>query len=100
MLGGATLLHLLFAWGETTLTHSTAHVRLAVHEMTNGRYRAFFWTGIALSTLAILACGLSIVSVFPSRDVWVGLAAGPLALAGLLAYEHAYVQAGQAVPLA
>ena len=30
----------------------------------------------------------------------VGLAAAPLALIGLLLYEHAYVQAGQAVPLA
>jgi hypothetical protein len=29
-----------------------------------------------------------------------GAEAAVLALAGLLAYEHAYVQAGQAVPLA
>src|SRR5436853_2895681 len=65
MLGGATLLHLLFVWGETTLTPSTAHVRLAVHEMTNGRYRVFFWSGITLSTLALLACGLGVESVFP-----------------------------------
>jgi Fe-S-cluster-containing dehydrogenase component/formate-dependent nitrite reductase membrane component NrfD len=100
VLGGATLLHLLFAWGEATLTHSTAHVRLAVHEMIYGRYRAFFWSGIALSALAVLACGLRVENVFPAQDPWVGLAAVPLALAGLLAYEHAYVQAGQAVPLA
>jgi hypothetical protein len=31
---------------------------------------------------------------------WIGMTAAPLALAGLLAYEHAYVQAGQSVPLA
>jgi len=31
---------------------------------------------------------------------WIGVAAAPLALAGLLAYEHAFVQAGQSVPLA
>ena len=31
---------------------------------------------------------------------WIGTLATPLALAGLLAYEHAYVQAGQSVPLA
>jgi hypothetical protein len=31
---------------------------------------------------------------------WIGVAAAPLALAGLLAHEHAYVQAGQSVPLA
>ena len=31
---------------------------------------------------------------------WIGVAAVPFALAGLLAHEHAYVQAGQSVPLA
>jgi hypothetical protein len=31
---------------------------------------------------------------------WLGIAAAPLALAGLLLHEHAYVQAGQSVPLA
>ena len=31
---------------------------------------------------------------------WIGALAVPLSLLGLLAYEHAYVQAGQAVPLA
>jgi hypothetical protein len=31
---------------------------------------------------------------------WLGALVAPLALAGLLAYEHAYVQAGQSVPLA
>ena len=30
----------------------------------------------------------------------VGLAVAPIALTGLLAFEHAYVQAGQSVPLA
>jgi hypothetical protein len=31
---------------------------------------------------------------------WLGAAAAVPALAGLLAYEHAYVQSGQSVPLA
>jgi len=31
---------------------------------------------------------------------WILPASGPFALAGLLAHEHAYVQAGQSVPLA
>ena len=31
---------------------------------------------------------------------WLGPWVAPLALAGLAAYEHAYVQAGQSVPLA
>jgi predicted membrane protein len=86
-LGLSSVVHLLMVWGEVTLTHPTAHAHLAVREMTRGRYRAFFRTGIALSLLGCLA-------------PWLGLAAVPPALAGLLLFEHAYVQAGQSVPLA
>lgn len=84
---GASLVHLLLVWGEATLTHPTAHARLATWELTGGRYRGFFWPGVSLM----------IVGVFAG---WLGAAAAPFVLAGLLAYEHAYVQAAQAVPLA
>ena len=87
-LGAASLTHLLLVWGEVTLAHPTAHARLAVWEMTRGRYRAYFWMGTALLALGVLA------------PFGLGVAAVPLALAGLLLYEHAYVQAGQSVPLA
>jgi Fe-S-cluster-containing dehydrogenase component/formate-dependent nitrite reductase membrane component NrfD len=86
-LGLSSVAHLLMVWGEVTLTHPTAHAHLAVTEMTGGRYRTFFWTGIVLTMLGGLA-------------PWFGLAAVPFALAGLLLFEHAYVQAGQSVPLA
>lgn len=87
-LGASSLLHVLMVAGELTLTHPTAHARVAVHEMTRGRYRLFFTLGILLSLAGLLA-------------PWLGAAAvAPLALVGLLLYEHAYVQAGQAVPLA
>jgi Fe-S-cluster-containing dehydrogenase component len=86
-LGGACLVHLLLVWGEVTLTHPTAHARLAVSEMTRGRYRIFFRAGVVLTALAVFA-------------PWMGLPAAALALAGLLCHEHAYVQAGQSVPLA
>jgi formate-dependent nitrite reductase membrane component NrfD/ferredoxin len=86
----ATLVHLLLVLGEATITHATAHARLAAFEMTRGRYAHYFRTGVACQAAAVL----------------MGLAApgsvlvAPLALAGILAYEHAFVQAGQAVPLA
>jgi Fe-S-cluster-containing dehydrogenase component/formate-dependent nitrite reductase membrane component NrfD len=86
-LGAASLIHLLMVWGEVSLTHPTAHARLAVREMTRGRFAAFFWTGIALTLAAVFA-------------PWLGVAASPLALVGLALHEHAYVQAGQSVPLA
>ena len=87
LLAASSLLHLLFVLGEVTLTHPTAHARLAVEEMTAGRYRGFFWTGVVLVALAATA-------------PWLGVLAAAPALAGLLAHEHAYVQAGQSVPLA
>ncbi|MCA1567515.1 MAG: polysulfide reductase NrfD [Acidobacteria bacterium] len=86
-LGALGLIHLLFIWGETTIVHPTAHARLAVREMTRGRYKVYFRTGVVLSLAGVFA-------------PWLGLAAVPLALAGLLLFEHAYVQAGQSVPLA
>ncbi len=87
VLGVTSLIHLLMVWGEVSLTHPTAHAALAVREMTRGRYAAFFWTGVVLTLLAVAA-------------PWLGVAAVPLALVGLALHEHAYVQSGQAVPLA
>src|ERR1051326_1686058 len=54
-LGTTSLIHLLMVWGEVSLTHPTAHARLAVREMTRGRYGAFFWTGIVLTLAAVFA---------------------------------------------
>jgi hypothetical protein len=87
VLAAFALAHLLMVFGETTLTHPTAHAHLAVWEMTRGRFAGFFWTGVVFVALALTA---------PVIGVW----AAPFALAGLVAHEHAYVQAGQSVPLA
>ncbi len=86
-IAAATLVHLLLLVGELTLTHATAHARLAVWEMLRGRFKPFFWMGALLALAGLSA-------------PWLGLAAAPLVLGGLLLYEHAYVQAAQAVPLA
>ena len=87
LLAAAAAVHLLFVAGEMTLTHPTAHAHLAAREMLRGRFAWFFWIGIGCVTASVAA-------------PWIGVAAAPLALAGLLAHEHAYVQAGQSVPLA
>lgn len=101
-----SLVHVLMVWGEISLTHPTSHARVAVWEMTRGRYRRFFWGGLLLNAVGGLVPWIVLLSSLPSAAplpelsaLW-GIASVPLVLAGLLLYEHAYVQAGQSVPLA
>jgi len=83
----SSLVHLLMVAGEITLPHGTAHAALAIREMTVGRYRHWFWASLLLVAFGCMA-------------PWFTPVAGALALVGLGFYEHAYVQAGQSVPLA
>jgi hypothetical protein len=55
--------------------------------MLSGRYRGAFWT----------ACIFIFAAIFAP---WLTYLALVLALIGLYLFEHAYVQAGQSVPLA
>jgi Fe-S-cluster-containing dehydrogenase component/formate-dependent nitrite reductase membrane component NrfD len=93
----ASLLHLLMIWGEVSLTHATAHARLAVWEMVRGRYKSDFWIGVVLSFIGgLLPC----LALFGYAGISIAVAGAPLALVGMMLYENAYVQAGQSVPLA
>jgi Fe-S-cluster-containing dehydrogenase component/Ni/Fe-hydrogenase subunit HybB-like protein len=83
----AALMHLALVAAEVSVPHGTAHAHLATHELAWGEYRGPFW----LSSAFILFAGAA---------PWIAAAATPLALLGLLAYEHAYVRAGQCVALA
>ena len=76
----AAVAHLLLVAAEVTVPHGTAHAHLAARELWRGKYRVLFWSS-----------GLLIAA---------GIFFAPLALLGLLIYEHAYVQAGQCVALA
>lgn len=86
VLAVAAAVHVLLIGTETTLPHVTAHAHLAMREMTRGRFAPFFWAGVIGVLVAVAA-------------PWIGVVATPFALVGLLAHEHAYVQAGQSVPL-
>jgi Fe-S-cluster-containing dehydrogenase component/formate-dependent nitrite reductase membrane component NrfD len=96
-LGIFSAIHLLMVWGEVSLTHPTAHARLAIWEMVRGRYKNDFWTGIILSFVGGM---LPVLAVLGVLNTSVGVAGAPLALIGLMLFENAYVQAGQSVPLA
>jgi formate-dependent nitrite reductase membrane component NrfD/ferredoxin len=97
ILAVTSLVHLLMVWGEVSLTHPTAHARLAIWEMLRGRYRSDFWIGMLLSGLGGLIPWLALFGVV---SISFGIGAAPLALVGLMLHENAYVQAGQSVPLA
>ncbi len=83
----ASAAHALMILGEVLMPPPTAHARLAEREMTHGRFRGWFRAGLAGALLGAAA-------------PWLGWIAVPIGLAALLAYEHAYVQAGQSAPLA
>ncbi|HVS82662.1 MAG TPA: 4Fe-4S dicluster domain-containing protein [Pyrinomonadaceae bacterium] len=93
----ASLLHVLMVWGEVSLTHSTAHARVAIWEMVRGRYKSIFRIGLLLSIAGGLLPWLAILGY---ASISIGVGGAPLAMIGLMLYEHAYVQAGQSVPLA
>jgi Ni/Fe-hydrogenase subunit HybB-like protein len=97
ILAVTSLLHVLMIWGEVSLTHATAHARVAIWEMVRGRYRSSFWMGVGLS---IAGGALPALALFGFVDTSIGVGGAPLALIGLMLFEHAYVQAGQSVPLA
>jgi Fe-S-cluster-containing dehydrogenase component len=86
--GLALVLHLALALSEATMGHPTAHAALAARNMMRGRYAGFFWGGLTLSVAALALVGATRAG------------GGAAALVGLLLFEHAYVQAGQSVPLA
>jgi formate-dependent nitrite reductase membrane component NrfD len=90
LLAGSSAAHLVFVAAEVLSDHGAAHKRLAVWELTSGSFGALFK---AAAVLAALSIGAPLAS-------WAAIAAAAAALAGLVAYEHAYVQAGQIVPLA
>lgn len=82
----AAVLHLLFVWGEVTLAHPTAHARMAVGEMVRGRYAPWLWWSVGLVAVGVATPWGAALAVAP--------------LVAVVLYEHAYVQAGQSVPLA
>ncbi len=88
LLAVGAVAHLVCIAGEVLLPHATAHARQAVGEMTRGRYAALFWSGVVLQAAAVFTGTLGAVP------------AAALVLAGVLLYEHAYVQSAQSVPLA
>ena len=88
------VLHLAMALGQLVVHNSTSDGRAAVRNMIWTRFRLLFWAGIIGGI--VLPLILVLAGWTPGPAAATGAA---LALIGLALYEHAYVQAGQSVPL-
>ena len=85
--------HLFLGLSELVMPHITEEAARSARSMTWGKWAIFFWEGLALSLVA-----LALTAATADLEPWLAIAA-LLGLAGLLLYEHAYIQAGQSVPL-
>ncbi len=100
-LGIGLLLHLfLIITGEVLTAHSSRAKQRAVNLMLHGPYKNTFWIGAIVcgAALPLLFLGLEAYALIP-YPLPLDAAASCLALAGLLAYEHCFVMAGQSVRL-
>jgi len=97
LLGGIVAVA-VFTFAELT-ARGTAHVEMAVAEMTRGRYAAVFWLGGVLLGLAVPGALVVVALAVGSGGVALSATAGACAIVGLAAYEDAFVRAGQSVPL-
>jgi hypothetical protein len=89
------LAHLGFVAAELRGSHPTANATAGVAIMTGGRYAATLRFGLGLVLAALILGALSLVV----GGVALAAVGGLLAQAGLVAYEHVFVRAGQEVPL-
>jgi Fe-S-cluster-containing dehydrogenase component/formate-dependent nitrite reductase membrane component NrfD len=77
-------------------SHGSVSVEMATAAMTRGEYRGRFWFGV---TGGMAGAGAIALIAAVQGNVTLGALAGVLAIAGLAAYEDAFVRAGQSVPL-
>ncbi len=96
---GSLCVHGILVIGETALPHGTEAGTGAARYILHGPLAPLFWTGAVLVgiVLPVNMLALYFSGAFYYRQF--ALLAPALALAGLLAYQHSYVRAGQALPL-
>nr|WP_277606667.1 NrfD/PsrC family molybdoenzyme membrane anchor subunit [Rhodococcus aetherivorans] len=93
----STGLHLLMLLIEYSGRHASRQATLAAHIITRGRYARLFWLGAIVP--AVVAAALAAPSWNGSAGAALLVAAGLLTQISLLAYETAFVRAGQDPPL-
>jgi Fe-S-cluster-containing dehydrogenase component/formate-dependent nitrite reductase membrane component NrfD len=88
-------LHLgLVVFGEVTVAHGTLDARRAAEAMTRGSIRGWYRWGMGLGIVALI-----LITIAAFGGGWAFTTGAVLALLSLWLYEHAWLLAGQAVPL-
>ncbi|HEU0003158.1 MAG TPA: 4Fe-4S dicluster domain-containing protein [Ktedonobacteraceae bacterium] len=95
----AIVAHVVLVMIEVLASHSNSHVAAAAHYMSQGGLKDMFWGQFFAVGSLIPLLMLSIAQAIPPAQPVLTAIAGILALAGLFAYEHCFVVAGQIVPL-
>lgn len=98
-LAGATTLHLLILVSENLLAPSaTLHHALAVRAIREGAYSRLFWAG-ALGLGGVAPLVLFAFALASSFSMFILIPMAIVTLAGSLAWEYIWVEAGQCVPI-
>lgn len=95
----AITLHVLLILVEVFGSHSNNHVAIAARYMSRGGLKDIFWGPFFMIGSIIPIVMLCIALLVPAAQPALLGFAGIFALAGLFAYEHCFVVAGQIVPL-
>jgi formate-dependent nitrite reductase membrane component NrfD/ferredoxin len=83
--------------GEFSIPHASEVAARAAHEISHGHYKNMFWWGsVALGHVVPLV--LALATIWISGQTALGAVAGLAAIAGLYAYEYAFVMAPQEIP--
>jgi formate-dependent nitrite reductase membrane component NrfD len=81
---------------ESLIRHESPYAKAAARTLTHGAYGRLYWSSLVL---VLTAAGFGLAA-YAATSIALGAAGGGVALVGLFAYEHAYIQAGQSVPQA
>jgi Fe-S-cluster-containing dehydrogenase component/formate-dependent nitrite reductase membrane component NrfD len=97
---GASLAISLFVTlaGEFGIPHASEVAARAAHAISHGRYRGWFWGGGILLGHALPLLLLGLGALFPAAGPLPAALGALAALAGLYAFEYAFVMAPQEIP--
>ena len=89
---------LLVLWAELAIGHQDRDTARAAAMIYKGRYKRLFW-GVSVVLGSLVPLALIAAGVFLAAPIAIA-AAGVLALVGIFATEHAWIEAPQLIPLA